>query len=75
VEVSGELQASSSLFKPVLIEKEGGWGEQVWAFWGKREYLASVDIESPDRPAHSLVFFSDWVLRIDTNEQCKLYKR
>jgi hypothetical protein len=38
----------------------------------KREFLASVDIQSPDRLVHSLAFFSDRVLRINKIEQCNL---
>jgi hypothetical protein len=53
----------------------GGWvGEQVWAFWRKQNSLL-LSIFNPRTVQPTAWPFSDCLLRINKNEQCKLYNR
>ena len=49
-------------------------GEHVWTIWRKENSLV-LSIFNPRTVQPAALPFSDWVLRINRNEQCKLCER
>jgi hypothetical protein len=74
VEVSGELQAYSSLLNPVFIEWKVGWGGESLGVLVKDNSLL-LSTFNPRTVQPTAWPFSDWELRINKHEQCKLHKR
>jgi len=60
MQMSGHFLATDALFPwkefLVLLQQDAVWAPgQVWTFWKRKKFVASVGNETPDHPAHCLI--------------------